>query len=159
MALTTTTGFCGRRPSTMEATRSMAFASSTEVPPNFITIMSETSCGKWLEEAEADPSIAARGGGWDARATAAPTAALHARRHCSSSQVALGFEQFSIEDCGAGGSANRVVRKHGEFPVEHAAWTKTSDCGRHASAQVDVEAGLGTIDGFQIDDRAFGSAG
>ena len=39
MALTTTTGFCGRRPLTMDATRSMALASSTEVPPNFMTIM------------------------------------------------------------------------------------------------------------------------
>src|SRR5271169_3445893 len=38
MALTTTNGRSGRRPFTMLATRSMAVASSTEVPPNFITI-------------------------------------------------------------------------------------------------------------------------
>src|SRR5436190_17694560 len=49
MALTTTTGFCARRPSTMEATQSMALASSTEVPPNFMTIMGGTSLGGWVE--------------------------------------------------------------------------------------------------------------
>src|SRR5271165_755230 len=38
MALTTTNGRSGRRPFTMLATRSMAVASSTEVPPNFMTI-------------------------------------------------------------------------------------------------------------------------
>jgi hypothetical protein len=39
MALTTTMGNCLRRLATMLATRSMASALSTEVPPNFITIM------------------------------------------------------------------------------------------------------------------------
>jgi hypothetical protein len=43
MALTTTTGFCANRPSTMAATRSMALLSSTEVPPNFMTIMGVAS--------------------------------------------------------------------------------------------------------------------
>src|SRR5271166_2940897 len=38
MALTTTNGLSDRRPFTMLATRSMAVASSTEVPPNFMTI-------------------------------------------------------------------------------------------------------------------------
>src|SRR5215831_922443 len=38
-ALTTTTGRSGRRSRTMAATRSMACASCTEVPPNFMTIM------------------------------------------------------------------------------------------------------------------------
>src|SRR5579884_680372 len=37
MALTTTTGCCGRRLWTILAARSMAAALSTEVPPNFIT--------------------------------------------------------------------------------------------------------------------------
>src|SRR5256885_15057458 len=39
IALTTATGACGRRSRTMAAARSMAAASPTEVPPNFITIM------------------------------------------------------------------------------------------------------------------------
>src|SRR5271169_3399878 len=40
-ALTTTIGFSGTRSRTMHAARSMAEASSTDVPPNFITIMRE----------------------------------------------------------------------------------------------------------------------
>src|SRR5919197_912151 len=40
-ALTTTTGFSGRRSRTMHAARSMAAASSTDVPPNFMMIMHE----------------------------------------------------------------------------------------------------------------------
>jgi hypothetical protein len=39
IALTTTTGFLAARPLTIDAVRSIALASSTEVPPNFITIM------------------------------------------------------------------------------------------------------------------------
>ncbi len=39
MALTTTTGFCALRPLTIVAARSMALASCTEVPPNFMTII------------------------------------------------------------------------------------------------------------------------
>jgi hypothetical protein len=39
MALTTITGFLATRPFTMDAVRSIALASSTEVPPNFITII------------------------------------------------------------------------------------------------------------------------
>src|SRR5690349_17590122 len=42
-ALTTTTGRSGRRSRTMAATRSMLWASCTEVPPNFITIIGITS--------------------------------------------------------------------------------------------------------------------
>src|SRR5579859_5364518 len=51
-ALTTTTGRSGRRSRTMAATRSMAWASCTEVPPNFITIMG-TPGGKSVCTAEA----------------------------------------------------------------------------------------------------------
>jgi hypothetical protein len=39
MALTTTTGDCFNRLLTIVATRSIASALSTEVPPNFITII------------------------------------------------------------------------------------------------------------------------
>jgi hypothetical protein len=39
MALTTTSGDPSNRLATILATRSMASALSTEVPPNFITIM------------------------------------------------------------------------------------------------------------------------
>src|SRR5271157_1850479 len=46
MALTTTNGRSDMRPFTMLATRSMAVASSTEVPPNFMTI---TAAPPWLD--------------------------------------------------------------------------------------------------------------
>src|SRR5271169_937048 len=46
MALTTTNGRSGKRDVTMLATRSMAVASSTEVPPNFMTI---TAAPHWSD--------------------------------------------------------------------------------------------------------------
>src|SRR4051812_35985908 len=49
MALTTTTGACGKRSRTIAAARSMAAASSTEVPPNFITIMPALQGGSFGE--------------------------------------------------------------------------------------------------------------
>jgi hypothetical protein len=33
-------------------------------------------------------------------------------------QVAVMLEEFGVEQCGSGGSANGVVREHGELPVE-----------------------------------------
>jgi hypothetical protein len=42
MALTTTTGFWGRRALTMAAARSIASASCTDVPPNFMTIIQDS---------------------------------------------------------------------------------------------------------------------
>src|SRR5260370_35200766 len=55
MALTTTTGFCGRRPLTIAATRSMARAASTEVPPNFKTIIGVTRWGETGRGADWEP--------------------------------------------------------------------------------------------------------
>src|SRR3954469_1786068 len=42
IALTTTTSFCARRDSTILAARAMAAASSTEVPPNLMTIIARS---------------------------------------------------------------------------------------------------------------------
>jgi hypothetical protein len=39
IALTTTIGLCSKRVATIFATRSIARALSTDVPPNFMTIM------------------------------------------------------------------------------------------------------------------------
>src|ERR1700722_4011465 len=92
MALTTTTGLCGRRALTIAATRSMARASSTEVPPNFMTIIGVTSrrnCGG-----------------------AAQVSFL------GSCEVAPGLEQFGIQHGRAGGSANGIVRQHSELPLQ-----------------------------------------
>src|SRR5438270_10003590 len=103
MALTTTTGCCDWRPATIEVTRSMALASSTEVPPNFITIIG------------------------------------------ASSKVSLGLEEFGVEDGGSGRAADRIVREHGEFPVEDATGAQPSHHGSHAGSHFHVETRLGTI--------------
>src|SRR6185312_13878553 len=54
MALTTTTGLLPVRPFTISAAREIAVASSTDVPPNFITIIGKGSPAKmWNEEKRA----------------------------------------------------------------------------------------------------------
>src|SRR5206468_11874174 len=132
MALTTTTGCLARRPSTMEATRSMAFASSTEVPPNFITIIGVASwMARWGREVQ----------------------------DRTSSQVAFGLQQFGVQQGRAGGAANRVVREHGKLPVKYAAGTQPSDCSGHAGAQIDIETRLRTVAGAEIHHRMLRSAG
>src|SRR5215472_7970878 len=158
MALTTTTGCCERRPSTMEATRSMALASSTEVPPNFMTIIGGTSLDEsWERRCEQgccarDPSLRLKNGRPqdDARLGEQP-----ALLQVHSSQVSFGFQQFGIQDGGACGSANRVVRQDCEFPVQYRARTQAPNCCGHARAQIDVETGLWTVVGFEVDHWLF----
>src|SRR5450759_5402003 len=110
MALTTTKGRCDKRAFTMAATRSMAAASSTDVPPNFMTI------------------------------TAAPpekeVEALASR------QEALSLEEFRVEDGGASGATNGIVREHSELIVEHTAGTQPSHAHGHPAAAVHIEARL-----------------
>src|SRR5947209_17570727 len=119
MALTTTTGFCGKRPLTMAATRSMARASSTEVPPNFITIIGVTSfAGRWQTWMRRVRGREARTGRAElVEKKSAGQAELLWR--CSSSQIAFGLQQFGVEHGRPGSSADSVVRQHGKFPVEH----------------------------------------
>src|SRR3954470_7163571 len=52
IALTTRTGFCARRDSTILAARPMAAASSTEVPPNFMTIIASSLSASGIRVAE-----------------------------------------------------------------------------------------------------------
>src|SRR5277367_173095 len=89
MALTTTTGRCGKRSFTIAATRSMARASSTEVPPNFITIIGGISS----KESRA----------WKKAG---------ARQSPGSFEVALGFQQFGVQHRRAGGATDGIVREH-----------------------------------------------
>src|SRR5438270_4670626 len=49
MALTMTTGDCGKRSRTIATARSIAAASSTEVPPNFITIIPALQSGSFRQ--------------------------------------------------------------------------------------------------------------
>src|SRR5689334_2319220 len=50
IALTTTTGSSRRRPLTICAARSIAAASCTDVPPNFITIMGSSQGDRFLHQ-------------------------------------------------------------------------------------------------------------
>src|SRR5713226_5701974 len=91
MALTNTAGLCSRRALTIPAERSMARASSTEVPPNFITIIGVDSSGS-----------GERGSVWMAER----------RRLWSkiSLQVTLSLQQLGVEQGRPGFHADRVVR-------------------------------------------------
>ncbi len=74
----------------MAAVRRMATASSTEVPPNFMTtsFMRETA------------------------------AAVAGSRSAGAAELAQCIEQLGVEDRCAGGAADGVVGEHGELPVE-----------------------------------------
>src|SRR5258708_4711654 len=134
MALTTTIGLCARRFLTMAATRSMACASSTEVPPNFITIIGVDSwegCGRAVLSSFRGTGV----------------------------QIAPGFEQFGIQHGCAGGAADGVVREHRELPLQDSAGAQTADGRSHARSQVDIEPRLRTVTRLQINDWTLGSAG
>src|SRR5215467_13664777 len=111
IALTTTMGRSTERPLTIPAIRSIAVESSTDVPPNFMTI------------------------------TASPSSIVQEVRR-SSLQIALHLEEFGIQQGSAGCAADGVVREHGEFVVEHAAWAQASHAHRHPVAAVEIEARL-----------------
>src|SRR5579863_4390982 len=96
MALTTTTGFCDSRSLTIAATRSMARASSTEVPPNFMTIIGGISSKESRRGKEAV-----------------------ARQGPRSFEVALSFQQFGVQHGRPRGSTDGIVREHGKLPVQH----------------------------------------
>src|SRR5690348_2002306 len=100
-ALTTTTGFSFSLSRTMAATRSMASASCTEVPPNFMTIIA----APW----ELEPLWGCDQG-------------QHARQF-PSAQISLGFEQLAVQYRSAGSSANGVVGQDRKFPVKDVART------------------------------------
>src|SRR5205807_91660 len=121
-ALTTTTGCSCKRSRTIPEMRSMACASCTEVPPNFITIME------------------------------APLAVV-------STDIALGFQQFAVQNGSACGSTNGVVGKNGKFPVKKIAGTQPSYDGSHASAPVDVQSRLRPVGGRVINHRLLRRAG
>src|SRR5450759_3132967 len=186
MALTTTTGRSANRPWTMWATRSIAFASCTEVPPNFITIMGGGSpCRKQKihhggteTRRKPPPKNCVRDCLYPMEShtvsTVQPVRGQHAelpRRDSASLRVSvppwwifpspeipLRLEKFRIEQRSAGGAANCVVREDGELPVEDVAGTQAADRRGHACAEVNVEARLRTVRCGHIHDRLLGCA-
>src|SRR6476661_3144823 len=131
-ALTTTTGRSGRRSRTMAATRSMAWASCTEVPPNFITIMRalrRTSTTETRRHGERHGGVCSATE-WPEY----PSAVARTR----STQVSLRFKQLDIQHGCTSSAADGVVRKHGEFPVEDIAGTQPPTDSGHATSAVTV---------------------
>src|SRR5271165_4638054 len=135
MALTTTNGRSEIRPFTMLATRSMAVASSTEVPPNFMTITAAPGvpnerrlCARW-------------GGGSSSKNVGGRP----------SRQVALRLEEFSVEQGRSRSAADGVMREHGELVVENAAGAQPSHAHGHAVAAVHIEARLRAVGRIVVD--------
>ena len=60
-------------------------------------------------------------------------------------QLTQACQQFGVQDGGSGGSANGVVREHGELPVEHVAGAQAADGDGHAVAAIAIEARLRAI--------------
>src|SRR5215469_6982528 len=73
--------------------------------------------------------------------------------YLSSVQIALVLEQFRIQQCRTGGTTNGVVRKHGEFPVEHTTRPEATNRRRHPLAKLDVKTRLRTIGRLHVANR------
>src|SRR2546427_2430860 len=116
IAETTTTGRRAARARTIAATRSMAVADSTEVPPNFITII------EWR--------------------LAAVVSHLGGCPVYPSIQHALRVHQLGIEHGRSRGAADGVVRERNEFIVEHRTRAQPPDERRHATVALGVLARL-----------------
>src|SRR5262249_12811660 len=107
---------------TISAARSIAFASSSEVPPNFITSIWQKSSIAYSQCQVVQPFGELR-----------------------STEISLGFQQFGIEQRGAGSSADGIVRENSKLPIQDATGAKSSNRGRHPKTCVGIEPGLGTI--------------
>src|ERR1017187_6428759 len=66
---------------------------------------------------------------------------------CESSHVEFtqAGKQFGVEDGGAGGAANGVMRERDELPVEQTAGAQAADGHRHPMIAIAVEARLGAV--------------
>src|SRR6266511_2732217 len=68
-------------------------------------------------------------------------------------QIALCLEQLGVEQCGPGGPANRIVREHGELPVEERARPQASAGDGHTVAAVQVQPRLGPVGALVVVDH------
>ena len=74
-------------------------------------------------------------------------------------EEAAGGEEFGVEEGGAGGAADEVVRKKRQLDVEQGTFADAADYGSHAVASVDVAAGLRAIFFVEDDDGIFQGGG
>ena len=54
-------------------------------------------------------------------------------------------QEFGVEESGAGGSTNEIVREHGELDVEERAFPDAADYRGHAVSGVNIAAWLRAI--------------
>src|SRR6266568_2845824 len=141
MALTTTTGLCSSRSRTIPTARSMALASPTEVPPNFMTM----DISYW------NPHLSQ-----ERRKMAPP---LSRRVRARSPQISLRLQQLGVEQRGSGGTADRIVGEQGELPVKHSTRTQAADRRGHATAGINIKARLRTISRVCLQHGSFRRAG
>src|ERR1035441_5536620 len=178
MAETTTTGRRDSRARTMPATRVMAAADSTEVPPNFMTIIIEprkmpqrapqgvwgslVSCGGLatrLSGLRNGPSSAGKQPA--RRMPSCPTASAecHYTLRASLGEHPFRMHQLGIQHGGAGRATDGVVAEHDEFVVENIARAQAPHEGGHAALALGVFARLRAVGLVHIDDRARRRAG
>ena len=60
-------------------------------------------------------------------------------------EEAAGGEEFGVEQGGAGGAADEIVREQGQFYIEQGTFADAADYGGHAVAGIDVAARLRAI--------------
>ena len=66
-------------------------------------------------------------------------------------EEAAGSEELSVEQCGAGGATDQIVREQCEFDVEERTFADAADYGGHATAGVHVTSWLRAI--FLVEDN------
>src|SRR6516162_2743086 len=135
IAKTTTTGFCSRRALTIPETRSIAPADSTELPPNFITIMQK---------------LHKSGAGVFAFRELAGQRACPTKK--TSVQHPFGMHQLGIEHGSAGRAANGVVTQGDKFIIQHRTRSQPPDESRHAALAFRVLARLRPVALVHVDD-------
>src|ERR1700692_2880901 len=69
-----------------------------------------------------------------------------------SPEISFRLEEFGVQHGSPRSPPNSIVRKHGEFPIEHIALPQTTDGSSHACSQITVEARLRTIGGGHVHD-------
>src|SRR5215471_9033275 len=70
-----------------------------------------------------------------------------------STEIPLRFEEFAIQDGGASGATDGVMRQDSESPVEQVAGAQPPDNCGHSRAAVNVQPRLRAIGSRIIDDR------
>src|ERR1035438_3902751 len=157
IAETTTIGLRARRAFTREAMRSMAAADSTEVPPNFITIMSVPEGAGYQPAAGCQPAPHGCRAAAKTPATRSPALPIRVVDGALGEEP-FGVHQLGVEDGGAGGSADCVVAECDELPVEYRAGAQAADECCHASVAFGVFAGFGAVLFRHVLYGMFGSA-